>query len=809
MDRTTQLLLDRLMMIEDTLVDLIGGVERNQADQGLILEGLRCHGPTGATRAPNSCPGAPILPSGLVLRAGAPAAHAIQRNIPDDKSPLSGQLAQPALSLRSTFDDVKDNNKGELSMLVGQTTAAHKPLMWPSIKELIRAHEYDEDFVMRLEEERGLINVYGQEEILSTGDGGGFDETSLDEAAQIQTNTTSDPSGIDIDSFGQLNLDAKTARRFYQTYLERMHPLHPFLNKPELDGKVEAFITCYCPRDTLSVSRNNNLCCENPPLKRKRSHAELQDICGGSVDAAAISVRPRVGRNIDNAIILLLFALGAICETNFSNLGAIVNRPDYLDEEIPGPRPPTGSRPAVNSTPVHNDTLLCADSHSTMPKLASFDNLQIHSTGHSFSSLFAEIRDQTCASKQSLPRPRNGFDPIKNLQVIPGLSLYRYAATILGLLQGGAKLEHIQAGLLAGLYAGQLAHPFQSHGWICQAARACQILVRQKRYEQLVENTATKNLYDFAYWTCLQLESDLLAELDVPASGISRFEGRISLPQGSLISRPGESGVPSSIMMFYLAQVHLQMILNRVHTDLYRVEKQGQTRLSSNVQEALSVNLELWRTSLPTTMSWTDEEPPAKDINAARLRAKYYEARCIIHRSLLYHALHYGHTGACVGSVAQTSNDSLIRSANYPQTQQTSTSMMHTGQFAPDMAQIINNVGRPPAEYSSFANGWTPATVALRELPPKLRRSCKICIESAILSTTAFDGIPDRLVLTNIFGTAHALSELVERSVLQSLLKRTIRFLLRHANFSPTLRADAKILTEIYGKIFGGDPDLN
>lgn len=51
-----------------------------------------------------------------------------------------------------------------------------------------------------------------------------------------------------------------------------------------------------------------------------------------------------------------------------------------------------------------------------------------------------------------------------------------------------------------------------------------------------------------------------------------------------------------------------------------------------------------------------------------------------------------------------------------------------------------------------------------------------------------------------------SLSELVERSTLERLLKRTIRFLLRSENISPTLRADAKILTEIYKKIFGHNP---
>ena len=48
-----------------------------------------------------------------------------------------------------------------------------------------------------------------------------------------------------------------------------------------------------------------------------------------------------------------------------------------------------------------------------------------------------------------------------------------------------------------------------------------------------------------------------------------------------------------------------------------------------------------------------------------------------------------------------------------------------------------------------------------------------------------------------------SLSGLVDRSKLEELLRRTIKFLLQSHNISPSLRADARILTEVYEKIFG------
>lgn len=50
------------------------------------------------------------------------------------------------------------------------------------------------------------------------------------------------------------------------------------------------------------------------------------------------------------------------------------------------------------------------------------------------------------------------------------------------------------------------------------------------------------------------------------------------------------------------------------------------------------------------------------------------------------------------------------------------------------------------------------------------------------------------------------LSELVDRHILERLLRRTIRFLLQSKYISPSLRADARILTEIYEKIFSEPP---
>ncbi|KAJ5234572.1 uncharacterized protein N7469_003740 [Penicillium citrinum] len=797
---------------------------------------------------------APIPPHELPVKLESQVIPPMEQST--EKSPFGQQQRLDTVS----FDEsqLKGDNEGELSIPLEHTTAAHKLLMWPSIKKLLNPHDYDKDYVMGLEGQRGVTSLFHRGENSYSADGSflpwrgspmnGNMNSQRQSGLEAWAGAALQDSDADISRNGILRLDGKTVKRYLRSYLSQMHLLHPFLDQRELEEKVDTFIQCYCPTDT------NSLCREK---KRKRS---VEDVDGSGRDGSST---PPVGLNIDCAIVLLTIAVGAICETKSPLPGPVMDKePDYRQQFIPGPRQPIP--PAVNGTNTINGFLSPANSDSALPSNASF-YAPLESTSQSFPSSATEAR---AADKAMLQRSTMYDKKPKNYQMIPGLSLYSYALQILAFLHSGIHLEHVQANLLAGLYAGQLAHPFSSHSHIHKAAWACQVLVGSKDYKAL-QGGPTQDLFNFVYWTCLQLESDLLAELDIPASGISRSESLIPLPKGkwTIIPLPNDMEDPHvMMMMFYSAQIHLRKVLNRVHTDLYKVEKEGQARWSSSVQEALSHNLDLWRFSLPEMMRWKDDYPPAKEINAARMRAKYYGARYIIHRPLLYHALHYGGSGARVDAVSQTSVDSPTGSVANSQSQQMSPSVNTTSR-AQNMTRMMSDMGTVSSNpAAAFPNGWTPPTVHLRELPSKLRRACKVCIDSAILSTKAFDGIEDpfdalennfkeepfksmqdpleghrmedpfamdpnfvskdeknRLVVTNIFGTAHAqfgnllvlsatymssLSELVDRDELKTLLKRTIRFLLRSEHVSPTLRADARILTEIYQKIFHHSPTL-
>lgn len=165
--------------------------------------------------------------------------------------------------------------------------------------------------------------------------------------------------------------------------------------------------------------------------------------------------------------------------------------------------------------------------------------------------------------------------------------------------------------------------------------------------------------------------------------------------------------------------------------------EQGHTHWQWQVQEILRMNLESWRNSLLPSMKWKDTDPPSEEINVARLRAMYYGVCYIIHRPFLYHALHH------YASLDGPSTEATTMAAS--ESQQRSPLLGHS-QDATNIAHLSSNIGP--------ASGFTG--IAHRDLPTKLRRACKVCIDSAMLSTVAFDGINGRPVVTNIFSTAHA-----------------------------------------------------
>lgn len=466
-EKATQLLLDRLQSFQDAILDRFDRLDQLNTEHGNNFNSILAKiDAKSASKEPRK-PAVPQLAKKDIID--------IQESKAKDENIATMQEQIPEPSETTTEQVVPSGEDGELSIPVEHTTAAHKLLLWPSIRNLLRPREYDEDYVMKLEEKRGLIRVYGRGEGDETSEDHGMCSppttlsTSFNESQPYYpASPPNGPWGVyvnqpqiklenkGLDEDGMLTADPDMVRRYHKSYMKHMHQLHPFLDQSDLENKVDHFIRMYCPLKGPVRSPgvlNNHLNDMPRGAKRKRSCENLQGVGCDAQSAAEQGSGRRIEKSIYNAIILLVLALGSICEANPVPGPVTDYQVDFRKETIPGP-PTHGilSPAGSDSLPQSQGSGYVAENH-TFASPSLIGNRQSGAEGHPISQ-------------------------DKNLDYIPGLAFYAYATQILGSLQGANRLPHVQAALLAGLYAGQLAHPFQSHGWIYQAARACQVLVR-------------------------------------------------------------------------------------------------------------------------------------------------------------------------------------------------------------------------------------------------------------------------------------------------------------------------------------------
>src|SRR5690606_8689387 len=119
------------------------------------------------------------------------------------------------------------------------------------------------------------------------------------------------------------------------------------------------------------------------------------------------------------------------------------------------------------------------------------------------------------------------------------------------------------------------------------------------------------------------------------------LEDSVPFPRGDSGFDTEGDGEDPNIFLYYLSQIALRKLLNRVHTELYKQRNRPiPVTRSLTIARELDYQLELWKSHLPEPLRWDESDPPSSDINAARLRAKYFGARYIIHRPFVYLRMH-------------------------------------------------------------------------------------------------------------------------------------------------------------------------
>lgn len=420
----------------------------------------------------------------------------------------STQPATPADSVGTTYTQVPGHVRKDLSHIPGlkadHRTPAHRLFVeWPvmadycsgisRIERLKSEGKRIDQYPMLMEQDRGLLRVWGVGEGHDLYDGAhgagspenynDFDSVSppsIKEGlwgcppADYPSPTTVNGDVPRRDHIGGLGPDGRpdfkssTLWMLYHSYQDNIHNLHPFLNPSKLRRMIEEFQEMYSPdrrNSTMSPSAVPERL--NGGLKRKRSSGLHGDAYGVADDLA----RGGIERSLRNAIILLVLALGKVCN---------------YKQPLPHPRSDRSSA----TWGYHRDS----------PR----------SVHDSFGSEPSENRQ-------------------RNIDILPGMAYFSYATDILGNQNGGNTVAHAQAMLLAALYLGQFGRVLESWSWTNNACRICLVLVRREgkklHRDSIITTTAGKhiavsnkedqlspeerhrlNLIKCVYWTCLQME---------------------------------------------------------------------------------------------------------------------------------------------------------------------------------------------------------------------------------------------------------------------------------------------------------------
>ncbi|PNS20731.1 hypothetical protein CAC42_2976 [Sphaceloma murrayae] len=670
------------------------------------------------------------------------------------------------------------------------TTAAHKLLyLWPSIHSLFATQDQEGLHYNYVQngEARGWLRLDGAGEAEKASELSAFkDETasfepSPDNTPDMFSGMTAlhdDPRRTDVISEAKKpDLREEIVWKYFHSYRRNIHALHPFLDMPTLASFVKTFIKRHSyldPRCQSQESRSAgstfttaNSDTAHRGVKRRRTdqHYTQQD-------------GPRLSneRSLPVAITYLVLALGSICEWQY-----LV--PGPLGEETHG----TSLMPPPNVP------------YSASPPATSRLSPSSNYSGSTPGSTDARYHAHSPRVMYDSPGPGSGAPkrPRTNVEQIPGLDYYREACQILGMFADSNDVAVAQARLLAGLYKGQLGRVQESWSWIFDAARICRYQLRMEGLDRGSNNKEhnwkypieskrgiAQNTLVIVSWSALQLESDILAELDYPVSGCTDLQGSIPYPRETLrdgdyeSNREYEQQQRTRLTESYNKQLYLRKRLNEMHSELYGKKLPSTTpkALASVLNQNLDTMMQ-FRSYQP----WADTDPPAQNILDARLRAKSYGAEYICLRPYLDYVLH--------------AMDHVQSGA-------------HASEFARDP------YGRERRnEVSLFA---AMATMDPQVVQDRAQR----CVKAAINSTTAFDGIQGKVIVTNIMGTSHAqfsnmlvlaaayssakpyLQALISKKKLQGLFSRTVDFLsqLRHCN--TTAVQDIRYLQMIHTRLF-------
>ncbi|KAI0472679.1 hypothetical protein GGR56DRAFT_667078 [Xylariaceae sp. FL0804] len=668
-----------------------------------------------------------------------------------DPSSPAGTFVEPSLTIveaqetlkHANMEDIEDQPGGPVmpgSSKIPQnhTNMAQLLLKWPSVQAIAQPHLLNEkilhvdEFPIRQEQQRGMLRVFGK--------GEGFDQ----DPKLADKGTPLDSSLTDIEDWSDTSSPVPTG---------------------DVWGQIGGFAT----PPTVS-SRGGPISSDGiPDWSREKVWKYVQSFKDNILNMHPIIIP----RELDAMVKVFLTALPKPKEyqpaAKVSSIVKFVHQP-----------PGTPSMPEIGvkrkRSPAGNDDFPGSSFSVPGRPFRSVQNALVllvlalgkdqdappyNSPSGSPPGFFPPSQSSGLPSPKESDRgaPRGSQSHRRNVDVIPGLDQI-----------GGYNLKHVY-----------LSRVLESWSYISLASRTLQVILRPSLgrltdQPSLRPDSRRDNQLAFAFWTCLQLESDLIAELPVPHSGILMYESQMPYPN---LQFAVEHGFEAHVVLGYLAQLYLRKQLNQLQYLLYNPEtKETEKSVEDGIlriQQSLKNSRDTW---VPTYYRWNDQEGLATDLLSARLRAKYWGSQVILYRPFL----------------------KVILNKEIP------SFPLYSGQPDPDfLARLNAEIGG-----SNASLGVDVRTV----------HYARLGMEALVESTRAFHGLPpnQRLIITNHFGTAHAqwgnlltlsacyrdpiLGRFIDRELLSQLFLGTIGFFHMIAYPTSALTNDMNILVGI-GKDLG------
>lgn len=215
----------------------------------------------------------------------------------------------------------------------------------------------------------------------------------------------------------------------------------------------------------------------------------------------------------------------------------------------------------------------------------------------------------------------------------PGLAYFAAAWALLPSLMTANNMLAAQCQILAAAYLVYLVRPVEAWNILSGASMKLQLLLSAPGRVSPAEEELSKRVY----WNAVMIESDLLAELDLPHSGIEQFEETFTLPTG--FENLCTDSIGRDELWYFLAEIALRRLLNRVSSMLYnRTSHFAKSPAATSIAQLdplvieLDYQLNQWYAGLPPAMQFPLDRVPLQNPVQTVLRLRYFACRTIIYR---------------------------------------------------------------------------------------------------------------------------------------------------------------------------------